>query len=61
MKELRETVSDSAFNKQHLIEDAERVIAEKRGTPISGSAPCRRGACKLERVIPSLVQRHREL
>jgi hypothetical protein len=38
LKELREQVPDSAFNKQRLIKRAERVIAEKRGTPISSSA-----------------------
>ena len=61
LKELRETVPDAAFNKQALIEEAEWVIAEKRGTPISRSAPSRRGASKLERVIHSLAQQHREL
>jgi hypothetical protein len=39
LKELRETVPDAAFNKHRLIEEAERVIAEMRRTPSSGSAP----------------------
>jgi hypothetical protein len=30
LKELREKVSDDAVNKQDLIEEAERIIAQKR-------------------------------